>query len=167
MKCLLIKLPDGRKFFTVKKAYPQLLEFAEAFKAKLEIVEANDPEILDLKDLAISICDPTKISKPTIYNVIHQKDISPENKQLFNHYTSFSKLTSRQQMMEKVTSIRSYILNRFNEGKLVKIKTLARKFEKHGISASAIYRHVNYVKTMLENTNKIIIKVKKGVYKLQ
>lgn len=163
--CLLVKLSDGRKFFTAKTAKPQLIEFAKTFKAKLEIVEACDPEILSLKDLATFICDQTVKCKPTSY-INLQKEISPEIRNYYNNYTSFSKLSSRQQLMEKVASIRSYILSQFNTGKTVKIKNITKKFKKHNISTSAIYRHVNHVKNMLESSNKTVTKIAPGVYKM-
>lgn len=150
LKCLLVKLPDGRKFFTNKNNQRLLLEFANTFDAKLEIVEAYDPDILSLKDLAASICDHNKSGKLTAYQT-KKKKITTE---LCDHFT------------EHKPTIRDYILTQFNGGKSVKIKDIAKKFSKHGLSVSTVYRHINHVKEMLEAESKTVIKVSPGVYKV-
>lgn len=164
LKCLLIKLPDGRKFFTTKNNKNQLLEFANVFKAKIEIVVASDPNLLSLKDLAAAICDQ---NKTTTSNYEEKKNFPNESKVVFSHYTSFSNVSNRQRLLKKVETIRDYILKQFNEGKPVKIKDIAKKFSKNDISVSTIYRHVNHVKEMLEAEKKIIEKISPGVYKLR
>lgn len=164
LKCLLVKLPDGRKFFTTKNNRTQLLEFANVFKAKIEVVEAYDPELLSLKDLAASICDQNKTSTS---NYETKKGSLNESKAVFSHYTSFSNTSARQRLLKKVGTIRDYILAQFNAGKPVRIKDIARKFGKNGISASTVYRHVNHVKNMLEAEQKVIEKVSPGVYRLR
>ena len=165
LKCLLVKLSDGRKFFTEKKRHPELIEFANALKAKLDVVEAEDPEILSLKELAESVCIQTKKSKPTAYKIIKKK--KTQEKQYFSQHTSFSKLTTRQKLSMKTSIVRDYIALQFNAGNDVKIKDIAKKFEKHGISIGAIYKHINIVKATLEASNKKIIKVMPGLYRME
>jgi hypothetical protein len=164
LKCLLVKLPDGRKFFTTKNNHTQLLEFARVFKTKLEVVDAYDPELLSLKDLAASISDQTKVTKPTMYETKRTKE---QDQVVISHYTSFSNLSTRQKLLKKVGTIRDYILSQFNAGKPVKIKDIAKKFDKHGVSVSTVYRHVNHVKEMLEAQNRVVVKVSPGVYKME
>jgi hypothetical protein len=129
--CLLIKLPDGRTFFTIKKNYTLLLEFAKIYGAQLKIVKAIDPQLLTLKDLATKICDQTIKS-----------DIS-----------------------KKECTIRDHITKQFKSGKFVKIKEIGKDL--NNVSASTLYRHINYVKHKLEKEGKIITKVSPGIYRME
>jgi hypothetical protein len=79
---------------------------------------------------------------------------------------SLFKLSSRQKLMKKVAAMREYIESQFKSGKSVKIKDIASKFSKHGVSVSTVYRHVNHVKNALEASQKVVVKVSPGIYKM-
>jgi hypothetical protein len=137
IKCLLVKLEDGRKFFTLKSNQKKLMEFALLFKAKLEIVEAYDPHLISLSELAIAICDQNNKGNDCV------------NKLFYNE-----------------PEVVNYIINQFKSGKNVKIKKIAKKFSKDNVSPSTIYRHVKRIKNMLESENKSVIKISPGIYKI-
>lgn len=163
LKCLLVKLPDGRKFFTTKNNHEELLEFAAVFQARLEVVEAQDPEVLSLSELASAVCDQNAIPKNTVYETKN----GPKPHAVVNRYTSMGDLSSRQQLRKKVSTIRDFIQSQFQAGKNVKIKNIAKKFSRHGMSVSTVYRHVAHVKDLLEADQKVVVKVSPGVYKLE
>ena len=59
-QCLLLKTPDHRHFFTEEKNFPILVEFGKIFDAEISVVKTKEKvEILDLDDLAKSICSKT------------------------------------------------------------------------------------------------------------
>lgn len=57
-QCLMIETKDKRNFFTHKKNYMPLIEFAKTFKAQISVVKTNEAELLDLVDLSSAICNP-------------------------------------------------------------------------------------------------------------
>ena len=59
MKCLLIQTKDKRKFFTHEKNFVQLIEFSKTFGAEISMVKLEEGPILELKELAPAICDPS------------------------------------------------------------------------------------------------------------
>jgi hypothetical protein len=151
IRCLLIKLSDGRTFFTAKKNYPLLLEFAKIYDAQLKIVDAINPNLLIIKDLATKICDQTSTSNVKYY----EKKVN---------YASLKAQTDRQ---KNLNTIRDYIVNQFSSGNFVKIKEINKELNNQNISASTLYRHINQIKTKLEKEGKSIIKVSPGVYKME
>lgn len=164
-KCLLIKLPDGgRQLFTHRKNYPNLIEFSKKFNAQLEVVKASNAQLLELDDVAKCICDASYTMDDVQYEVI-KPSVNPK-KTYFTQCTSFSGLGARERMMKKVSDVRQCIYDMFTSGQPVRIKDLESKFQKHQLSVSTIYRHVNFVKEQLESEGHAVTKVSPGVYKL-
>lgn len=152
-RCLLLKFPDSREVFTSEKYYNSLLELSKSFGVKIMTVEADNPSLLKIKDIAQIFCDQNKDPLVTCsYRIVPQ--------------TAKSDLGIREKMLQKVSDVRSYIENQFIEGNVVRIKELHHKFQKHNIAVSTLYRHLSYVKEKLESENKKIIKINTGCYKI-
>jgi hypothetical protein len=69
VRCLLVKLADGRVFFTKKKNARQLLEFSRVCNARLRAVEAVEPPLATLQDLVERACDLNYKTPPTYYRL--------------------------------------------------------------------------------------------------
>jgi len=54
-KCLMIETPEKNKFFTFKKNYSEILDFANSFNCEISSVKLEEGEILDLIPLAEAI----------------------------------------------------------------------------------------------------------------
>ncbi len=70
--CLMLKTPDERCFFTLKNNYPQLIEFARTYGAQISVVKASNVQVLELEDLAKSICNQEEQTKPE-YEIVEIK----------------------------------------------------------------------------------------------
>jgi len=163
-RCLLIKLPDEREFFTYEKNHPYLLEFANTFDAKVRTVEAQEPHLLNLSEIAKCFCDHSYRGHPCNYHEIAQPETS--TKIMMNH-TSFSTLGSRSKMLQKVSDVRNFIETQFLEGNPVRIKELHKRFQKHGVAVSTLYRHISIVRDRLKRKGHQVSKIAAGCYKLQ
>jgi hypothetical protein len=164
--CLLLVLPDGRRFFTKKTNLKHLLEFSNAWNAKWEIVDIEDKSvILSLKDLATAICNQASNYSTTLYEKKEQK--TTEKTVVFNEFTKFNKLSLRQTLTKQSTVAKNYVSNRMARGKKVDIKKLSKKFAQFGIKSSTISRYVSQAKKSLEETGQKIVKLKPGVYQLE
>ncbi|RDJ35355.1 MAG: hypothetical protein DWQ19_11105 [Crenarchaeota archaeon] len=51
----MLETPDKKKFFTPKRNYSKLLEFANSFNCEISTVKLQDGEILDLTSLAEAV----------------------------------------------------------------------------------------------------------------
>ena len=150
-KCILIKLPDSREFFTHEKNHQQLLEFSETFNSKILTIETDNPNLLPLKGIVKAFCDQNiNDSCPYTYRIID----------------SCQNLNTRDIILKKVYDIRTYIESRFLEGGVISIKELHDYFKNHNIAVSTLYRHLANVKTKLKAQNRKIIKISAGRYKL-
>ena len=54
-ECLMLETSDKKRFFTSKKNYSKLLEFANRFNYKISTVRLEEGEILELNPLATAI----------------------------------------------------------------------------------------------------------------
>ena len=160
-KCLLLRLPDERKFCTKIENEQNLIEFAKNFNIQLHHVEVDTPEILDLKELSVAICNKDKKGLETEFLIIESK----HNKiKCIEQFTKFSKLSDRQKSSSKSKSICNYIVSKFKEGGKVNVKKIAKKLKKYNISNNTIYRYINQSKKILEKDGLSVVKVSVGVY---
>lgn len=155
-RCLLLKLPDSREVFTHEKNHNILFEFSKSFGIKIITVEADYPNLMNPKEIAKIICDQNSDTFNTCsYRVV---GVTRLNQNFL--------VGSREQMLQKVSDVRSYIENQFLEGNMVRIKELHHRFQKHNIAVSTLYRHLAYVKDKLKEQGKEVVKVKAGCYLL-
>src|SRR5689334_1065133 len=75
-KVLLLKTPDARCFLTFEDNYPMLIEFAKSCEAEISVVKV-DPvpkaSVLELEDLAKSICDHQQVQVDLNYELLETR----------------------------------------------------------------------------------------------
>jgi hypothetical protein len=54
-ECLMLETSDKKKFFTPKRNYNKILEFANSFNCEISTVQLEEGEVLDLIPLAAAI----------------------------------------------------------------------------------------------------------------
>jgi hypothetical protein len=136
-KCLLLKTPDQRCFFTDEKNYPTLIEFGKTFGAEISIVNTKElVEIQDLSDLAKSICSETKIEYPA-YEVVETKLPAVVNP------TTENRNSKLKQAKEVIDFIRAELL----AGNLVSLSMLETRFT--NISKSSLSNYFSRAKREL------------------
>lgn len=143
-KCLLLKFPDEREVFTHEKYQHIFIEFSKSFNVKMFNVEADDPILLHPKDVVKCFCDQNvETNTKCNYKLFHNK-------------------------IKKTRSydLKEYIETNLLEGNIVSIKELYNKFQKHNLSVSTIYRHLNFVKNKLQKEGKKIEKISVGCYRI-
>lgn len=150
-KCLCLKLPDNREVFTHEKYRNAISEFVNTFGVKVLKVEADSPSLLDPNELVNYFCDHSKESYICDYRV------EPEHK---------PKPVPREKMLRNVYDIRAYIESELLEGRTIRIKELHKKFSRHNIAVSTIYRHLSFVKDKLSNQGYQTQKVMVGCYRI-
>jgi hypothetical protein len=60
----MIETPDKKRFFTHKKNYNQILDFANSFNCEISTVKLEDGEVLDLVPLAEAISNQQTCKRP-------------------------------------------------------------------------------------------------------
>ena len=162
-RCLLIRFPDGREVFTHEKYHNTLLEFAKTFGVKIDLVEADFPQLLHPKEIASIFCDQNKEAFNTCSYRAAKSQIPTK---IITHQTSFNTFSARDKMLQKASDVRLYIESQLLEGNAVRIKELHHRFQRHGIAVSTLYRHLTYVKNRLKESGKKVVKVTTGCYRL-
>lgn len=153
---LMLKTEDERCFFTHQNNYLQLIEFAKTCSAEISVVKAHDVKVLDLDELAKSICSHGNYPKP---------DYELEEIKL-NEPTIDVKRT-RRKLLVQATIIAEYVNNAFMKGEIVSLKDLESKFLEFELSKAALCNHITRSRLELIGKGYIIKKLKKGQYQLQ
>lgn len=148
MKCILIETNDKRKFLTYEKNLNELKNFIDIFQVKITKVDQIKGKILDLKDLAVALCEVSNKKDDVEYKPINQKD----NK----------KITSSK---KSCTLIRSFIYNNLIKNKPVSVKDLKQKFNHFDLCDATFYNHIRKVKEVLEKQGIEVKKISPGNFK--
>jgi hypothetical protein len=143
MECLLVKLSDGRRFFTKKKHQSVISAFAKTCKAKTEIVEAIDPTVKSLQELVDAICDPN-VKSDYKGHVALNKETDMRRKLLFE---------MKGEMVTKLLS-----------GGTVSVKELSKNY--NSIPLGAIYKLLKEIKGSQSLKGQSPLKVSPGTYKI-
>jgi hypothetical protein len=144
----MIETKDSRKFFTQRKNYTQLIEFANTFDAEISLVRLEDGDILDLGPLAEAIsnnADPGNGRFTLVRKIIELK---------------------KKKNMGAAYEVKEWIKTCFSEGKVVNFKDLRGKFQKHNLSYNALYSHFASVRKKLQEQGLAIEKIGPGQYQL-
>jgi len=158
-RVLLIAVPDKkqneRHFFTPKKNLAYLVEFARAFKAKVQEVQIESAMVLPLRELVDAFCD-SQYHEEANYEVIKSMDMSivkvaEENRQ-------FGKTSARPEKIRR--RIRTMLLT----GQPISTKSLYNKLKKEELSDSTIRRYYKSVRVELEDEGFLVDKIKNGEY---
>ncbi len=150
--CLMLKTTDERKFFTHKDNFPQLIEFAKTCKAEISVVKANNVKVMELPELAKSICNHGTQSDLPQYEVVEVKLPEVAN--------------PRKKLLEHANIIYSYVKDNFLQQKIVSLSDLETEFKDFGLSKAALCNHIARVRTELTDKGYSITKVKRGQYRV-
>ncbi len=71
-KCLMIETPDKMKFFTYKRNYNRILDFANSFNCEISTVKLEEGEVLDLIPLAEAISSKQTCKHP-VFEILELK----------------------------------------------------------------------------------------------
>lgn len=153
-KCLLLKTPDQRCFFTEEKNYPILVEFGRTFDAEISIVKTKEQvEILELDDLAKSICSQNKSEYPE-YEIVETK-LSAEIKKT---------IENRAARLKQAKEVSDYIRGEMMEGKTVALGDLDSKFPQ--MAKSCLSNYFTRVRRELSSRGHIIKRNKPGQWRI-
>jgi hypothetical protein len=155
INCLMLKTSDQRKFFTHENNFPQLVEFAKTCEAEISVVRAQNVKILELEELAKSICDHHKINNDLSYEVLEIK------------ITPVIPPKTRQEKLNKAKEIYMHIKSSFLSGDIVSLSSLENKFKSFGLSKATMCNHMARVRKELQSRSHSIIKVRRGQYRLE
>jgi predicted transcriptional regulator len=138
LKCLLVKTPEDKEFFTSVENLELLTEYKNTFKATVTIIEKEDnPTLLSLEELADHLCTEDKLEK--VESVI--KKIPNSNK-----------------------NCKDYIKRKLLNGDEVNVNEVANHL---GITKTSVSSNMAKVKQEIKlTTNKNVVKVSVGVYKI-
>ena len=157
VNCLMLKTTDERRFFTSKNNYPQLVEFARTCDAEISVVKAQNVKVLDLSELAKSICNHGKQVELPQYELVEVKvPKEPEIKVA----------RSRKKLLTQANIISAYVKKSFLDSKVVSLSDLETKFSEFGLSKSALCNHITRMRSELKTAGHKVSKIKRGEYRL-
>lgn len=154
INCLMLKTSDQRRFFTHENNFPQLVEFAKTCEAEISVVRAQNVKVLELEELAKSICDHQEKSNEPSYEVLEIK------------ITPVQPPRSRADQLRKAKEIYTFIKKSFLAGEMVSLSNLESKFRSFGLSKPAMCNHIARVRKELSKKHSIV-RVKRGQYRLE
>lgn len=153
---LMLKTADERCFFTHQNNYLQIVEFAKTCSAEISVVKAHDVKVLDLDELAKSICNHGSSPKP---------DYELEEIQLTKPEIDVKR--TRAKLLVQATIIAEYVNDAFLKGEIVTLKDLENKFSEFDLSKAALCNHITRSRSDLTEKGYTIKRLKKGQYQLQ
>jgi hypothetical protein len=153
----MLKTTDQRCFFTHKNNYPQLVEFARSCDAEISIVKAQNVKILDLPELAKSICNHGQQAELPQYELVEVK--VPTLPPLKNR--------SRSNLLMQANIVSSYVKKKLLNSKIVSLTDLENKFSDFGLSKSTLYNHLARVRNELKEEGYEVSKIKPGTYRMK
>lgn len=156
VNCLMLKTTDQRCFFTYKYNYPQLVEFARTCDAEISVVKAQNAKVLDLPELARSICNHGKQVEIPQYELLEVKVPKQEIKVS----------RTRKKLLTQANIISSYVKKAFLNSKVVSLTDLETKFSEFGLSKSALCNHITRMRKELKKEGRKVLKIKRGEYRI-
>jgi hypothetical protein len=152
----MLKTIDQRCFFTHKNNYPQLIEFARTCDAEISVVKTQNVKVLELTELARSICNHDKQSNLPQYEVVEIK--LPKLEIKVNR--------SRKKLLAQANIISSYVNKSFLSQNIVSLEDLESKFSEFGLSKASLRNHIAQIRKQLISEGYQVSKIKCGQYKL-
>lgn len=140
---------DKRKFFTHKNNLPKLVEFAKTCHAEISMVKSNNIKVLELPELAKSICDHGIQKELPQYEVVVPQ----------------MKMNRRQKVLHHANIIHDYVKDNFIAGNIVSLSNLENEFKGFGLSKAALCNHITKVRKELADNGYSVTKVKRGAYR--
>lgn len=153
-KCLLLKTPDNRCFFTEEKHFPCLIEFGRTFDADISVVKTKEQvEVLDLTDLAKAICNP-EATNPPEYEVVETKMAAPQKKSN----------QSRVARAERGREVLAFASARVLSGAEISVTDLVSKFP--DVAKTRLVQHFTRARRDLAAKGHTLKRTKPGTYQL-
>lgn len=157
INCLMLKTADQRCFFTHKNNYPQLVEFARTCDAEISVVKTKNVKVLELDDLAKSICNHGKQPSLPQYETVEIK---------LTKLPEIKTTRSRKMLLSQANIVSNYVKHTFLEQKVVSLSDLENKFSDFGLSKAALCNHITRTRDELQKKGYTIAKVKRGQYQI-
>ncbi len=147
--CLLVKMPDKRRFLVNEKKLSSIVEFVKTFHAEIYKVEVTYGKIYSqLKNLANAICDPDADQDIKFQNAVKIYPVTRE----------------RSSILKNAKKIRTFIQETFIKGKPVSLKDLKKRYENCDITDACLCNHLSAVRKLLIKNGKTIKKMGQGKY---
>jgi hypothetical protein len=143
--CLMLRTSDKRKLLTHKKNLSLLQEYVNACGAEICLVKVDlkyQPEILELKALALALCNSTYNNPVRVENI---ERIFP--------------VSSR----ARASTIRKFIKGKLLSGRPISLKELQIKYS---INEPSLRYHLSLVRTQLMSSGYEVSKIGIGKYQI-
>lgn len=148
--CLMIKTQDKKKFFTYRTNIKQIIEYIKIFKAEIYLVKAHNVEVLQLKELATSLCNKFEDQSSVKHEVIEK--IFPIS------------IRKRVKILKDATKIRKFITEKLEKGDAISLQLLKKKFAKLNLTDSCLCNHLAKARKQLTVDGHVIKRVGPGKY---
>jgi len=148
--CLMIKTQEKKRFFTYKTNLKQIIEYVKNFKAEVYLVKACNVEVLQLQELALSLCNKFEDQSSVEHEVLEK--IFPIS------------IRKRVKILKDATKIREFISAKLLKGDAVSLQLLKKKYAKLNVTDSCLCNHLAKARKQLCLEGHIIKKVGPGKY---
>ena len=147
--CLLVKMPDKRKFLVSEKNMLSIIEFAKTFHAEIYKVEVIKGKVIcQLKNLAGAICNPD-------YN---------QDMEIQNPVKIYPRTRPRSSIIKNAKKIKAFIYNKLNNGKPMSLKDLKKKYKNCNITDACLCNHLSAVRKLMIENGLNVQKIGQGKY---
>jgi hypothetical protein len=151
----MVTMPDDRQFFTSQMNYMTLIEFAKTCEVQLSVVKARDVKILELNELAKSICTHSKTDPCELVEM-----------KLLKLDDELSLARSRKKLLAQANIISNAVKEAFLGGEIVSLTTLENEYDGFGLSKATFCNHIARAKKELGKEGYCIEKIKRGQYRI-
>lgn len=148
--CLMIKTQEKKRFFTYKTNLKPIIEYVKNFKAEIYLVKAYDVEVLQLKELATSLCNKFENQSDVKHDILEK--VFPIS------------LRKRVKILKDATRIREFISTKLKKGDAVSLQSLKKKYAKLNLTDSCLCNHLAKARKQLSIEGHVIKKVAPGKY---
>jgi hypothetical protein len=148
--CLMIKTQEKKRFFTYKTNLKQIIEYVKNFKSEIYLVKAYNVEVLQLKELALSLCNKFEDQSSVEHEVLEK--IFPIS------------IRKRVKILKDATKIREFISTKLKKGDAVSLQLLKKKYAKLSLTDSCLCNHLAKARKQLCLEGHTIKKVGPGKY---
>ena len=148
--CLMIKTQEKKRFFTYKKNLKTLIEYVKNFKSEIYLVEAHNVEVLQLEDLAKSLCNKFENQSDVQHDIIEK--IFPIS------------IRKRVKILKDATKIKEFIFKKLKSGDAVSLQLLKKKYNKLDLTDSCLCNHLAKARKQLSVEGYVIKKIGPGEY---
>jgi hypothetical protein len=152
---ILMITTNKRKYFTEATNLPKLLEFAQTFNAELSLIESTEIQLLKYEELAVALCDDS-------YRTPKESRKAKLLRQIYPINTSHN----RSSMLSNAQVIRAFILNKLQQGEVLKVKDVKSKFGNLKLSDSCISNHITAVRQEMKKSGYNVVRIAPGSYQL-